>query len=227
LKEDAVDEPSNQAGVPVRWRSLAPSGGAGGGFGGSADACRLVANISTSGIGDVAVIGVRDQADRDLARAAIRQAIVAELAERHGLPLERIALHSPEGQVPWAHLDTPTGPRRAWLAISHDGDLSVAAISLHGAVGIDVTRINDIPDWEAVARDYLGPDTAAALAALPGDARAHAFARAWCEREARLKYLGRELVEWSAGGDAELAASRCLPLCLPDGYVGALTLPAD
>jgi 4'-phosphopantetheinyl transferase len=176
-------------------------------------------------IGDVIVIGLPDQSDRDRARAGIREAIVAELAERHGLPLERIALHAQEGQVPWAQLETAAGPRRAWLAISHDGALSVAAISLRGAVGIDVTRVDDIPDWEAVARDYLGPHTAAALAALP--ARADAFARAWCEREARLKYLGRELVEWSADGDAELAACRCLPLRLPEGYAGALTLPPD
>jgi 4'-phosphopantetheinyl transferase len=216
-----------QAGVAVRWRGPAPSGGAGGGFAGPADACRLVANSSAADIGDVAVIGVPDQADRDLARAAIRDAIVAELAERYALQAAQIVLHSPEGQVPWAQLATPAGPRRAWLAISHDGELSLAAISLQGAVGIDVTRIVDIPDWEAVARDYLGPDTAAALAALPAGARADAFARAWCEREARLKYLGRELVEWSADGDADLAACRCLPLCLPEGYAGALTLPAD
>jgi 4'-phosphopantetheinyl transferase len=173
------------------------------------------------------VIGIRGQADRELARAAIRDAIVAELAERCGLPPARIILHSPEGQVPWAQLDTPGGARRAWLAISHDGELSVAAISLRGAVGIDVTQILDIPDWEPVARDYLGPEQAATLAALPVDARADAFARAWCEREARLKYMGRELVEWSAHGDALLGACRCLPLCLPEGYAGALTLPPD
>jgi 4'-phosphopantetheinyl transferase len=212
----------NRAGVAVRWRGGEPPASAGGAVGSSADACRLVAEI-----GDVAVIGIQGQADRDLARAAIRQAIVADLAERYGLAPQRIALHSPEGEVPWALLDTPTGARRVWLAISHDGELSVAAISLHCAVGIDVTRIVDIPDWEPVARDYLGPDTAAALAALPADARADAFARAWCEREARLKYLGRELVEWSAHGDALLDACRSFPLCLPDGYVGALTLPAD
>jgi 4'-phosphopantetheinyl transferase len=217
-----MTNPGDQTGVSVRWRGLVPSGGVADAFGGPAGTCRLVANI-----GDVAVIGIAGQADRDMARTAIRAAIVAELAERNALPLERIALHSPEGQVPWAQLDTSAGPRRAWLAISHDGELSVAAISLHGAVGIDVTRVDDIPDWEPVARDYLGPATAAALAALPAAERADAFARAWCEREARLKYLGRELVEWSADGDAELEACRCLPLCLPKGYVGALTLPAD
>jgi 4'-phosphopantetheinyl transferase len=224
LKEDGMADTRDQAGVPVRWRGLAPSG-AGGAVSGPVGANRLVANSEAADLGDVAVIGVRDQPDRDRTRMAIREAIVAELGARYGLPSDKIALHSAEGQVPWAQLATPAGPRRAWLAISHDGDLSVAAISLQGAVGIDVTRIVDIPDWEAVARDYLGPAAAAALTALPADARADAFARAWCEREARLKYLGRELVEWSATGDAELAACRCLPLSLPDGYAGALTLP--
>jgi 4'-phosphopantetheinyl transferase len=44
------------------------------------------------------------------------------------------------------------------------------------------------------------------------------------EREARLKYLGRELVEWSAEDERALGACRCLPLLLPEGYAGALTL---
>jgi 4'-phosphopantetheinyl transferase len=171
------------------------------------------------------VIGIHDQSEREAARRAIRAAIAAELAALSGLPPQRIALHTPEGQVPYALLDTPAGQRRAWIAISHDGALSLAAISLHGAVGIDVTQVMDIPDWEPVARDYLGPDATAALAALPADARAQAFARAWSEREARLKFLGRELIEWSEEGDRALAACRCLPLALPEGYAGILALP--
>nr|WP_308632767.1 4'-phosphopantetheinyl transferase superfamily protein [Massilia norwichensis] len=143
------------------------------------------------------------------------------------MPRQRIALHTPEGQVPYALLDTPDGQRRVHLAISHDGALSLAALSRRGPVGIDVTLVMDIPDWEAVARDYLGPAQTAALAALPAAARADAFARAWSEREARLKYFGRELVEWSEDGDRPLAACRCLPLALPEGYAGVLALPPD
>jgi 4'-phosphopantetheinyl transferase len=173
------------------------------------------------------VIGIQDQSEREAARRAIREAIVDELAALSGLPPQRIALHTPEGQVPYALLDTAAGQQRAWIAISHDGALSLATISLHGPVGIDVTLVMDIPDWEAVARDYLGPEAAAALAALPASGRAVAFARAWSEREARLKYLGRELIEWSADGDAELAGCRCLPLDLPEGYTGLLALPPD
>jgi len=176
------------------------------------------------------VIGIQGQEEREAARRAIREAIVAELALVTKLPRQRIALHTPEGQVPYALLDTPDGERRAHLAISHDGALSLAAISLEGPVGIDVTLVMDIPDWEAVARDYLGPAVTAELAALPAlpaDRRAQAFARAWSEREARLKYLGRELVEWSEDGDRPLAACRCLPLALPDGYAGVLAVPPN
>jgi 4'-phosphopantetheinyl transferase len=215
---------NGEAGVPVRWRGLSSAAlpPPGGGFGGPADSRRLVADFD-----DVIVVGIQGQADREAARHAIRQAIVAELADASGVAPERITLHSAEGQVPWAQLASPAGPRRAWLAISHDGELSVAAISLQGAVGIDVSRIEDIPDWEPVARDYLGPGITAMLAALPAGERALALARAWTEREARLKYFGRELVEWSDVGDRLLQACRCLPLDLPEGYVGALTLPPD
>jgi 4'-phosphopantetheinyl transferase len=178
------------------------------------------------GLHAVAVIGIAGQAGRDQARVAIRQALLAELGLLTGLPPGQIVLHAAPGEAPWAQLDAPEGRRCAWLAISHDGELSVAAISLHGAVGIDVTRIVDIPDWQPVARDYLGPAVAAALAALEPPARAAAFARAWSEREARLKCLGWPLAEWNAEAEGVLQGCRCTPLALPDGYVGALALPS-
>jgi 4'-phosphopantetheinyl transferase len=112
------------------------------------------------------------------------------------------------------------------LAISHDGDLSVAAFAATGAVGIDVSRIVPVPDWEAVARDYLGPEAVAALAALPDHARDAAFAHAWSEHEARLKCLGLQLEEWRPDLVPALQACRCLPLALPDAYAGCLALPA-
>jgi 4'-phosphopantetheinyl transferase len=212
--------------IPVHWMPIAPAAAAGGSglvFASPATACRLVAEIGEDA--GIAVLGIQGQADREQARLAIRAAIVDALSQLSGLPPQRIILHAEPGEAPWALLDAPAGQQRAWLAISHDGELSVAAIGLHGAVGIDVTQVLDIPDWQPVARDYLGPAVAAQLDALPAPARVHAFARAWTEREARLKCLGRELSEWSAIGDRDVAACRCLPLSLPDGYVGALALP--
>ena len=173
----------------------------------------------------VQVVGVRGQPDRAAARRTIRAALVAALAQATGLPSERIALCGAPGEAPYALLD---GARRLSLAISHDGDLSVAALRLDGgAVGVDVMQVTEMPDWEAVARDYLGPACAAALAQVPTSARAAAFARAWSEREARLKCRGLPLGEWRAEDASLESTCPCLPLALPDGYAGSLAQPAD
>ena len=169
----------------------------------------------------VHVVGVRGLPDRATARRTIRTALLAALADALALPAARIRLGGEPGEAPYALVDDG---RRIDLAISHDGDVSVAALRVDGDVGIDVMRVADVPDWHAVARDYLGPACAAALAGVPAPARAAAFARAWSEREARLKCRGLALAEWRADLDVELAACRCLPLAVPDGYVATLAL---
>jgi 4'-phosphopantetheinyl transferase len=174
----------------------------------------------STGTAAVHVVGVRGVKDRATARQTIRTALLAALAEALALPASRIHLGGEPGEAPYARVDG----RRINLAISHDGDVSVAALRLDGAVGIDVMRVADVPDWHAVAHDYLGPACAAALADVPAPARAAAFARAWSEREARLKCRGLALAEWRADLDAALAACRCLPLAVPDGYVATLAL---
>lgn len=170
---------------------------------------------------DVHVVGVRGMKDRAIARQTIRTALLAALAEALALPAARVRLCGEPGEAPYALVDDG---RRIDLAISHDGDISVAALRLDGAVGIDVMRVADVPDWHAVAHDYLGPACAAALAGVPAPARAAAFARAWSEREARLKCRGLALAEWDADLEARLAACRCLPLAVPDGYIATLAL---
>jgi 4'-phosphopantetheinyl transferase len=170
----------------------------------------------------VHVVGVRGQPDRATARRTIRTALVVALAQATGLPSERIALCGGPGEAPYALLD---GARRLSVSISHDGDLSVAAVRPDGgAVGIDMMQVADIPDWEAVARDYLGPACAAALARVPASARATAFAHAWSEREARLKCGGLPLGEWRTEDASLVSTCSCLSLALPDGYVGSIAL---
>jgi 4'-phosphopantetheinyl transferase len=179
---------------------------------------------------DVHVVGVRGLPDRATARRTIRTALLAALADALALPAARIRLGGEPGEAPYALVDGRRGDgrrsdgRRIDLAISHDGDVSVAALRLDGDVGIDVMRVADVPDWHAVAQDYLGPACAAALAGVPAPARAAAFARAWSEREARLKCRGLALAEWRAELDVELATCSCLPLAVPDGYVATLAL---
>lgn len=194
--------------VAVRW--IGESG-----VSGRAGACGL------------AVIGLRGQPDRASARLRIRAALTPALAADCGIDRSRIELHSPEGVAPWAVAVLDAGPRRIPLAISHDRDISVAAYSFQGRVGIDITSIVPVPDWEPVARDYLGRATSRALAARPEDERDAAFARAWSEHEARLKCLGLQLDEWCEERALALRACRCLPLSLPEGYVGYLALAKE
>ena len=176
----------------------------------------------------VALVGVAGQRERNAARQAVRQAVRAALPGLFGVAPGAIGLHavSGSGLAPYATVHGKEGERRAALAFSHDEALSVAAVGRDGLVGIDVMRIVEIPDWQALARDYLGPDVARALAARAGADRPAALARAWSEREARLKCLGLGIGEWRDGEDADLQACRCLPLALPDGYIGTLALAA-
>jgi 4'-phosphopantetheinyl transferase len=82
----------------------------------------------------------------------------------------------------------------------------------------------DLPDWAAVARDYLGPRVADALQQTPPADRPAAFAQAWCQLEARLKCAGLGLAEWHPARDQRLAACQLWPLQLPIGGWGALAL---
>jgi len=174
----------------------------------------------------LALLGVRGQSDRETARLRVRAVLTAALAAHVDIDAGRIALHSPQGVAPWAIVALDAGDQRVALSISHDGDISVAAYSFNGAVGIDVMSISPVPDWESVARDYLEPEAARKLAAWPESERDAAFAHAWSEHEARLKCLGLQLAEWCEERVVALQACRCLPLALPDGYVGYVALPA-
>jgi 4'-phosphopantetheinyl transferase len=174
----------------------------------------------------VAIIGVRDDAasghDRPAARARIRAALREALAAVSGAPVDRIMIQSEPGRAPAVSFSGVGPTQPPGIAISHDGPLSLAAINLHGPVGIDLMRVEDIPDWREVARDYLGPDVAARLAATSASLRAEAIAHAWTAHEARLKCLGLQLTEWSPRLQERGAALRCGLLELPPGFAGTL-----
>jgi 4'-phosphopantetheinyl transferase len=158
---------------------------------------------------------------RASARARVREVLRAALGELSGLALTEITIQSTPGRAPAVSYSRPRAITPG-ISISHDEPLSLAAINLHGPVGVDLLRVQDIPDWRAVAHDYLGPRTAAWLGAQPAACRAAAFARAWSAHEARLKCLGLQLIEWTPGLAAELADCHCCDLSLPAGFAGAL-----
>jgi 4'-phosphopantetheinyl transferase len=80
-------------------------------------------------------------------------------------------------------------------SFSHDAGYALAAFNLQGPIGADLMQVQDIPDWQAVARDYLGPVVAAALQSA---AARRAFTQAWTQREAALKCHAQQISEWQA-----------------------------
>ncbi|MNK70883.1 4'-phosphopantetheinyl transferase superfamily protein [compost metagenome] len=140
----------------------------------------------------VLVIGIAAVLPRAEARLRIRAAVCEAVAQWLKLNIETISVASTPGAPPRLRL----AGRAASLSFSHDEGLSLAAIGLHGPVGIDVMRVQDIGDWFHLARDYLGPQVTEELAACPDAQRPLALAQAWTAREAALKCAGEQLMEW-------------------------------
>jgi 4'-phosphopantetheinyl transferase len=179
----------------------------------------MAAPVPTFYADGVFVVSVQTEGgnQRDRARVQVRQAISEVLSAILGVPAGAIDVQSAPGQAP----RVAAGGSDIGCSFSHEAGLSLAAINLRGAIGVDIMRIAGIPDWQAVARDYLGPDVTASLLALPAMDRPRAFAQAWTAREARLKCAGRQLGEWT-GTAALPAASHSVALDLGSGFAGAL-----
>ena len=156
---------------------------------------------------------------RPQARQLVRDALRQVLAGLLSIAAERIGLPATPGQPQRIVLDGGLDATAPCCSISHETGWTLVAISLDGPVGIDVMAPQEMEDWAALARDYLGPAVAQALAASPSALRAHALAQAWTAREACLKCLGLELTEWRQG---PALACRAMPLATPPGLVGAL-----
>jgi 4'-phosphopantetheinyl transferase len=157
----------------------------------------------------VAVIAIKTKAaaPRAQARMQIRAATKELLSALLSLPADAIDIQSMPGQPP--RIVLPAGDTRTiGCSFAHEDGYSVAAINLRGAVGVDLMRVQDIPDWQAVAIDYLGPATTAILLATPAADRPRAFAQAWAKNEAVLKCHGEQLSEWT-DGDRNSIAQLC------------------
>ena len=174
------------------------------------------ATVLRSGDG-VLVIGIVPPPSRMAARTHLRQAVREAAAQWLKVDIESIAVESTPGDPPRLLL----AGRAAGLSLTHDEGISLAAIHLHGAVGIDVMRVQDVPDWFSLARDYLGPQVAEELAACPDAQRPLRLAQAWTAREAALKCVGLPLMEWN-----EMSLNcNVQHIALQDGFVAMLATP--
>lgn len=134
--------------------------------------------------------------ERDRRRFAICRGILRTLLGRYlGAAPAGIAFrYGPNGK-PALSLAHAAGPRGVALSfnVAHSDDLALFAIAGGGEIGIDVERIRELPDWEAVAEVSFSPQELARLRACEPAHRRDEFFRAWTRQEAVLKALGTGL----------------------------------
>lgn len=174
----------------------------------------------------IAAVNSEKTPNRAAARRLVRHAIADILALHLSCPPADIRLISTPGQA----LRLDLAGTAIGLSVSHAPGLSLLAIYLTGPVGIDLMPSVSTPDWlkeiPRVAQDYLGPQVAAQLAALPLDEQATSFAAAWTRLEASLKCRGIGLDEWRTAPQDDLRRCPSFSLRLPAGLIGSLALPA-
>lgn len=174
-------------------------------------------------ISGVEVVGIlHDQLQtRAGAREQIRLALRELVAGVLNVDIERLGIASVAGQAPRLMVDG--APAAAGMSLAHDGWISIAAYNAHGPVGVDVMQVQHTADWYNVANDYLGPHALGALVATREAERPAAFAQAWTMREARLKFLGLALSEWTELPDTCSVKAIAVPL----GYVGMVAVSSE
>jgi 4'-phosphopantetheinyl transferase len=131
------------------------------------------------------------------------------------------------------------------FSLSHSGRSCLIAVRLGSPVGVDVERLQPLPDARRVARRWFTPAENDALARLSGAALERAFFALWTHREAVIKALGESLeagfsaltcalesdgsvrlVSWR-GDEAVTRRWRVRRLEPADGYLGAVAALED
>ncbi len=106
--------------------------------------------------------------------------------------------------------------------ISHTGDMALLGISREAAIGIDLERVREKPNFHAIARRVFGPAVQQQLSQLEGAALAEAFFRHWTEHEARMKAVGNGIFSHhDPSRDHELPALHFIP---EKGYLAAVVM---
>ncbi|BCB26668.1 hypothetical protein SKTS_15540 [Sulfurimicrobium lacus] len=147
------------------------------------------------------------------ARLLARQVLRETLGGLLSLPAEQVAL-----------FEGPYGPRLEGAAsdirvsLSYAGEWALIGLSTGRALGVDIVRIDSLPEVAALARDFLPAAACHAVLAAPLEERDACFAQAWAEMEACSKCLGLPLQEIGAEREQALKACALLSCEQVDGY---------
>lgn len=153
---------------------------------------------------------------RTQARLALRLALTQALAELLQRPLADIQIDNQRGQPPKIRLTgAATSNPLPQCSFAYSDTYALAAVNLHGPIGVDLAPVLEVPDWQAVTRDYLGTQVYTRIQAMPAAQRPRALAQAWCLLVAQFKCRAEALTEWQGeweGARLHRQASLLLPL---------------
>ncbi len=154
---------------------------------------------------------------RVAARRELRAALRRLLADWTGCSAEQLPLHETARGPAW------TGPLAGFsldISLSYAEGEGWIGLIRAGSIGIDVMRVQPIPEVESLTRLYLGPAVWETIrnSRYP-DLR---FALAWTDMEAGLKLSKQPLREFSEGTATHAGKCASQRFLLPDGLVIAL-----
>ena len=102
-------------------------------------------------------------------------------------------------------LQPASNPLDLRFNLSRTEDMALFAMTRGREVGVDVERLQPLPDWESVAQVALSRRELEVLSSLPEAERMVAFFRGWTRKEAMLKALGDGIGAGTSHLDVNLA----------------------
>ncbi len=130
--------------------------------------------------------------DRD--RYVIRHGLARQILSRY---LEQVpsVIKFRTGVHGKPELSKSTADHPLFFNTSHSADITIVAITPDGPIGVDIERVQGIPDMENIARRFFLPSETGTLMALPKNSRVQAFYNCWTRKEAFLKATGEGIGE--------------------------------
>jgi 4'-phosphopantetheinyl transferase len=114
--------------------------------------------------------------------------------------------------------------QRLRFNMSHSGGLALYAVCTDREVGVDIERVSEDVDIDALAQRVFSKTEQETLAALPADRRVRAFFECWTRKEAHLKAIGVGLSGLEPYDDDDAANWSLHSVDAGSGYAAALAV---
>jgi 4'-phosphopantetheinyl transferase len=174
------------------------------------------------------LICVRTGLPRAEARSQVRTVLRQVLAAWSQLSPEQLPLkETPRGPVWESRLQGDLLTTEGFdLSLSYEEGEAWIGLSRGGRIGVDVMRLEPVPETEAIAQTYFGPADRSALRQSTHPVRD--FALAWTQLEARCKCLKQGLTEWSEASATQVERCSAESVIIEDRLaLSVATAPQD